>query len=243
MVFLRSFGLLTTTWIDSNNVEDLKQKLNLPEDIKLFKNGKRIDSQSSDANLGNDEVIELVLGLPGGKGGFGSMLRALGNQIQKTTNHEAMRDLSGRRMRDINEEKRLKDYVSKKAEIEREKQEKKEAKLKKLHKLVTPGESKHEFHDKKYDEDREAATDRVHEAIEQVFSDPELKPSVSGVSSKRKASDNDKNSSNGSGKEAVPAKKNKSDIGLFIGADLNDSDFEDSSEDEDSDDTKASGSC
>ena len=47
------------------------------------------------------------------------MLRALGNQIQKTTNHEAMRDLSGRRMRDINEEKRLKDYVSKKAEIER----------------------------------------------------------------------------------------------------------------------------
>ena len=69
MVFLRSFGLLTTTWIDSNTVEDLKQKLNLPEDIKLFKNGKRIDSQSSDdANLGNDEVIELVLGLPGGKG-------------------------------------------------------------------------------------------------------------------------------------------------------------------------------
>ena len=69
MVFLKSFGLLTTTWIDSSNVEDLKQKLNLPEDIKLFKNGKRIDSQSSDdANLGNDEVIELVLGLPGGKG-------------------------------------------------------------------------------------------------------------------------------------------------------------------------------
>ena len=168
------------------------------------------------------------------------MLRALGNQIQKTTNHEAMRDLSGRRMRDINEEKRLKDYVSKKAEIEKEKQEKKEARLKKLHKLVTPGESKHEFHDKKYDEDREAATDRVHEAIEQVFSDPELKPSVSGVSNKRKASDNDKSDS---GKEVVAAKKNKSDKGLWIGVDLNDSDFEDSSEDEDSDDTKASGSC
>ena len=113
--------------------------------------------------------------------------------------------------------------------------------MKKLHKLVTPGESKHEFHDQKYDEDREAATDRVHEAIEQVFSDPELKPSVSGVSNKRKASDNEKS---GSGKEAVAAKKNKSDKGLWIGVDLNDSDFEDSSEDEDSDDqTKASGSC
>merc|ERR1711997_1448501 len=203
MVFLRSFGLLTTTWIDSSNVEDLKQKFNLPEDIKLFKNGRRIDSQSSDANLGNDEVVELVCGLPGGKGGFGSMLRALGNQIQKTTNHEAMRDLSGRRMRDINEEKRLKDYVSKKAEMEREKQEKKEAKLKKLHKLVTPGESKHEFHDQKYDEAREAATDRVHDAIDQVFNDPELKPTVSGVMNKRKAIDEKKEET------SVPVKRIK----------------------------------
>ena len=41
----------------------------------------------------------------GGKGGFGSMLRAIGAQIEKTTNHEACRDLSGRRMRDVNNEK------------------------------------------------------------------------------------------------------------------------------------------
>lgn len=42
----------------------------------------------------------------GGKGGFGSMLRAIGAQIEKTTNREACRDLSGRRLRDINEEQR-----------------------------------------------------------------------------------------------------------------------------------------
>lgn len=41
----------------------------------------------------------------GGKGGFGSMLRAIGAQIEKTTNREACRDLSGRRMRDVNNEK------------------------------------------------------------------------------------------------------------------------------------------
>ena len=52
----------------------------------------------------SDDTIEIIAGgLPGGKGGFGSMLRALGNQIQKTTNKEACRDLSGRRLRDINE--------------------------------------------------------------------------------------------------------------------------------------------
>jgi len=38
--------------------------------------------------------------------GFGSMLRSIGAQIEKTTNREACRDLSGRRMRDINNEKR-----------------------------------------------------------------------------------------------------------------------------------------
>ena len=37
--------------------------------------------------------------------GFGSMLRAIGAQIEKTTNREACRDLSGRRMRDVNNEK------------------------------------------------------------------------------------------------------------------------------------------
>lgn len=39
--------------------------------------------------------------------GFGSMLRTIGAQIEKTTNRESMRDLSGRRMRDINNEKKL----------------------------------------------------------------------------------------------------------------------------------------
>ena len=38
--------------------------------------------------------------------GFGSMLRAIGAQIEKTTSREACRDLSGRRMRDVNNEKK-----------------------------------------------------------------------------------------------------------------------------------------
>ena len=49
--------------------------------------------------------VQVHVRLCGGKGGFGSMLRALGAQIEKTTNHEAMRDLSGRRVRDVNNEK------------------------------------------------------------------------------------------------------------------------------------------
>lgn len=64
--------------------------------------GKRVnDCTNNECN--KIHVIPRVLG---GKGGFGSMLRAIGAQIEKTTNREACRDLSGRRLRDINEEQR-----------------------------------------------------------------------------------------------------------------------------------------
>lgn len=46
--------------------------------------------------------------LLGGKGGFGSMLRAQGGRMnaQKTTNFEACRDLQGRRIRTVNDAKK-----------------------------------------------------------------------------------------------------------------------------------------
>lgn len=90
------------------------------------------------------------------------MLRAIGAQIEKTTNREACRDLSGRRLRDINEEKRLKDWVAKKAEREREREEKKQKKLEKLRQ-----EFRFEFHDPEYNKIRAEVSDKVHEAIEQ----------------------------------------------------------------------------
>ncbi|RUS19791.1 Sde2 N-terminal domain-containing protein, partial [Jimgerdemannia flammicorona] len=66
-----------------------------------------------DASLFDPEDTEgpvtfnLSLRLLGGKGGFGSMLRAQGGRMasQKTTNFEACRDLSGRRLKTVNEAK------------------------------------------------------------------------------------------------------------------------------------------
>ena len=70
----------------------------------LYHNGRRLDNPSP---LPESANVDAVLTLVGGKGGFGAMLRALGAQIDKTTNREACRDLSGRRLRDVNEEDRL----------------------------------------------------------------------------------------------------------------------------------------
>ena len=75
-------------------------------------------------------------------------------QIEATTNHEAMRDLSGRRQRDVNNEKKLVKYVEGAAERERLEREKREAKMEKL-RMMAEGEvynrDKHSFSDADYD--------------------------------------------------------------------------------------------
>ncbi|XP_052859962.1 splicing regulator SDE2-like [Anopheles cruzii] len=76
-----------------------------PADYYITQCGQRIDKWQ---NLRSSAPLRINERLTGGKGGFGSMLRAIGAQIEKTTNRDACRDLSGRRLRDINEEKRLK---------------------------------------------------------------------------------------------------------------------------------------
>lgn len=75
------------------------------EELSVIHNG-RLVTEDSILHLQAGDVCYATLLLRGGKGGFGSMLRALGAQIEKTTNREACRDLSGRRMRDINDEKK-----------------------------------------------------------------------------------------------------------------------------------------
>ena len=49
----------------------------------------------------------LLLKLAGGKGGFGALLRGAANSAGTTTNFDACRDLSGRRLRHVNGEKKI----------------------------------------------------------------------------------------------------------------------------------------
>ncbi|KAK2708065.1 splicing regulator SDE2-like isoform X2 [Artemia franciscana] len=149
------------------------------ETLKFKVSGKIINIHDRLPVIGEDNVcfIEAFIPFVGGKGGFGSMLRAIGAQIEKTTNREACRDLSGRRIRDINEEKRLKDWIAKKADREKEKQERKKAKLEKLCQ-----ETKHEFHDPTYDKQRSEISDKVYESVEKAMN----LPSTSSAAIKRK---------------------------------------------------------
>lgn len=141
-----------------NRIEDLT---NLSQDnFYIVHNGKLVDE--NDTCYGG--CVSIVPRLFGGKGGFGSMLRAIGAQIEKTTNREACRDLSGRRLRDINEEKRLKAWIEKQGKREEEAAERKKKKLERL-----CAEPKHEFKDHTYDRERSALTERVGNAVEEGF--------------------------------------------------------------------------
>ncbi|XP_065860216.1 uncharacterized protein [Euphorbia lathyris] len=57
-------------------------------------------------------TVHLVLSLLGGKGGFGSLLRGAATKAgqKKTNNFDACRDMSGRRLRHVNAEKRLEEW-------------------------------------------------------------------------------------------------------------------------------------
>ncbi|XP_014777005.1 splicing regulator SDE2 [Octopus bimaculoides] len=116
--------------------------------------------------LNDDDVIkagchyQLLPRLVGGKGGFGSMLRAIGAQIEKTTNREACRDLSGRRMRDINNEKQLKEWMAKQVEHEKERTRRREERSLRLRE--TP---KHQFEDQVYQKQKEKVSRDLEDAI------------------------------------------------------------------------------
>ncbi|XP_049880206.1 replication stress response regulator SDE2 [Pectinophora gossypiella] len=197
--------------IKCDNVSLLKRRISqqygIPcEDLYITINGK---IAGDDFGLKSEEnVVRVCTKLVGGKGGFGSMLRAIGAQIEKTTNREACRDLSGRRLRDINEEKRLRKWLEGQEDREREAAERKQKKIERL--LAEP---KIEVNLASYEKERQQLPERVSAAVDAGWN-------AAGTSNgvKRKAED-----------DKPKTKKKK----LWIDADLSDcSSLSDDEEDE-----------
>ncbi|XP_076841209.1 splicing regulator SDE2 isoform X2 [Brachyhypopomus gauderio] len=128
-----------------------------PEDFYIKHNG-RISDNNNKLQAGGTYRLEFRL--CGGKGGFGSMLRALGAQIEKTTNREACRDLSGRRLRDVNHEKEMAEWLKKQAEREAEKEQRRLERIQR--KLAEP---KHYFTDVDYEQQCHDLSERLEDSV------------------------------------------------------------------------------
>ncbi|CAH2097312.1 unnamed protein product [Euphydryas editha] len=154
--------------IECTSVSDLKNVVSSQygvhsKDLYVLINGKRVTDESNCENFQNNgNVVRVFTKLVGGKGGFGSMLRAIGAQIEKTTNREACRDLSGRRLRDINEEKRLRKWLEGQDERDREAIERKQ---KKLERLIAEPKIKVDLNPE-YIKEREELPERVSAAVD-----------------------------------------------------------------------------
>ncbi|VDM67355.1 unnamed protein product [Strongylus vulgaris] len=108
-----------------------------------------------------DTLFQLHFRLFGGKGGFGSLLRSF--RVNKSTNQLMCRDLNGRRLASIDEEQKLKKWIERAAEREKEKIAKRNAKYEKL----KSGPPKHMFNDPDYIRQKETIIEKTEEAFEQ----------------------------------------------------------------------------
>ncbi|KAI9844555.1 MAG: hypothetical protein M1837_005514 [Sclerophora amabilis] len=95
----------------------------------------------------NDSFLPLRLSVPlcGGKGGFGSQLRAAGGRMSSRRkrnqgeNNGSNRNLDGRRLRTVNEAKALAEYLAVKPEMEKKE---KEARVKRWEQIIEMAEQK-----------------------------------------------------------------------------------------------------
>ncbi|KAI7897435.1 telomere stability and silencing-domain-containing protein [Mucor mucedo] len=155
----------------SNNTTDaLKQQIytltSIPVNDQVLSTmgGHILQSQES---FPSDDILYFNVSgrLLGGKGGFGSMLRAQGGRMnaQKTTNFEACRDLQGRRIRTVNDAKKLQEELDAIPEREAEKREKLKRKIDEALKEREP--TKHLFDDNQFLEDKEEVVESVKSAV------------------------------------------------------------------------------
>ena len=100
-------------------IESLYSDLNLNKDnTYLISEGKLLKNNFPLIDYDN-KIIEVRLRLKGGKGGFGSSLRLQQATKKQTKNFDACRDLQGRRLRKVNQERQLNEWRMKKVEEEK----------------------------------------------------------------------------------------------------------------------------
>lgn len=127
----------------------------------------------------DNDFLSLRLSAPlcGGKGGFGSQLRAAGGRMSKKKRganageeNGSSRNLDGRRIRTVNEAKALAEYLAIKPEMEKKEKEKRRQRWEQI---VEMTERKQEeirhgrkgYVDGKWVEDKEEANERTREAV------------------------------------------------------------------------------
>ena len=101
---------------DQKTIKSLFLELNIDENNTYLISEGKILKNNFALNDYDNKIIEVRFRLKGGKGGFGSSLRLQQATKKQTKNFDACRDLQGRRLRKVNQERQLNEWRMKKAE-------------------------------------------------------------------------------------------------------------------------------
>ena len=282
-VFFTSFpglGLPSTLSLpidSSTSIIDLRQQLSdrLPHiDSRLIlTTTSNKEVFSSDAPVStllssrHDAFLPLRLSVPlcGGKGGFGSQLRAAGGRMSsKRKNNQgdansSNRNLDGRRLRTVNEAKALAEYLALKPEMEKKEKKARRARWEQVVALAERREdeirngSKGKV-DGKWVEDKEEAGERAREAVLAAMRSgnyfDNLKESSSGSSggASAQASEESESDDMGDSKPEALASCSKSKptpelTKLYFGFDEDDDFMSDDDEDEEEEEEEKPVNC
>jgi hypothetical protein len=161
----RVFNFPVTKAVEASTLRGwLDQRLGTGSDYHLTRGGAPLEE--TDIILCEEEwgttLIRAHPVLCGGKGGFGALIRAVGSRANRSGNKEACRDLSGRRLRDVNAQKNVTKWLEDEPERKRRKQE--EKRKRRLTKKVPP---KHFFDDRDYMEQLRSTEEGMDDALKQ----------------------------------------------------------------------------
>ncbi|KAF5622555.1 hypothetical protein F52700_10527 [Fusarium sp. NRRL 52700] len=171
---------------------------------------------SSYLSTADDEFLSLRLAVPlcGGKGGFGSQLRAAGGRMssrkkKSQEDHGSSRNLDGRRLRTVNEAKALAEYLAIKPEMEKKEKEKRRERWEQIVQMSEQKEAEIKSGSKsrldgQWVEDKEESSERTREAVLAAMKNGNYKDNLLSIShdssssqpsNNRSGSDEDKGTS------------------------------------------------
>ncbi|KAJ5322297.1 Telomere maintenance protein SDE2 [Penicillium brevicompactum] len=203
----------------------------------------------------------------GGKGGFGSQLRAAGGRMSSKRkrnqgdNNSSSRNLDGRRLRTVNEAKALAEYLAVKPEMDKKEKEERQRRwqavvevAEKRQDEIKNGNGKGKV-DGQWMEDKEEMNEKAREAVLQAMKDgawtDNLRDAILGGSStsasddgsddEDMSSEDEESEGNGESSAAAAAAPQKAASRKFIGFDEDDEFMSDSEDEEMDQSTKGKG--
>jgi len=107
--------------------------------------------------------------LCGGKGAFRQLMRNVGRTTTRSNNQSMARDLNGRRIRDVENEKRLQDWCDGEEDRRKDREEERKARLEKMAKRATDEQERKTYLDANFDGESQAMMDMMEESVNASF--------------------------------------------------------------------------